>query len=524
MAFSVVIKICQKFSNFLKISKNLQAIAFGCLLTLAFAPFDFWPVLFCSVSYIFFLLNNAESKKQAFWLGFCFAFGFFVSSIYWISASLLIDAKQFAWLIPFAITLIPALLSLYYGLSFLVFFLVTKKITLNIWQKCLLFSALWLASEGLRATLFSGFAWNLLGYISLSMPYIAQTADLFGVYGISFLLCFCSFLPFVLFLKKKKKEHWQYIIVALFVLLVSAIYGYVRLHQTKSGESKKWQFRLVQANIPQSAKWEEEDKINNLNKHLKLSQNNDHLDAVIWPETAVPFVISSLNKEQLQKALNSSIPPAGSLISGLVYVDYQNSDLQVFNSAFNLSKQEIQLYHKHHLVPFGEYVPLQKYLNFLFLSEEINKITGGAVSFSQGLGPQTLLGNDFTFSPLICYEVIFGTQIINRNKLPDILINLTNDGWFGSTIGPYQHLAHAQMRAIEYRLPMLRVAGTGISANIDEYGNILNQIPLQTEGFLDVVVQKSQLHSVYAKFGLLPFSILLLILFCLMIKIKNDIN
>jgi apolipoprotein N-acyltransferase len=169
-------------------------------------------------------------------------------------------------------------------------------------------------------------------------------------------------------------------------------------------------------------------------------------------------------------------------------------------------------------------VPLQKYLNFLFLSEEINKITGGAVSFSQGLGPQTLLGNDFTFSPLICYEVIFGTQIINRNKLPDILINLTNDGWFGSTIGPYQHLAHAQMRAIEYRLPMLRVAGTGISANIDEYGNILNQIPLQTEGFLDVVVQKSQLHSVYAKFGLLPFSILLLILFCLMIKIKNVIN
>ena len=150
-------------------------------------------------------------------------------------------------------------------------------------------------------------------------------------------------------------------------------------------------------------------------------------------------------------------------------------------------------------MPFGEYVPLQKYFHFLFLSEELKKITEDAVNFSQGTGPQTLLANNFSFSPLICYEVIFSTKIIDKKNPPDILINLTNDGWFGKTIGPYQHLAHTQMRAIEYRKPLLRVAGTGISAYINEYGKIVNHIPLQKSGFLDVKVYQSQLNSLYAK-------------------------
>ena len=212
-----------------------------------------------------------------------------------------------------------------------------------------------------------------------------------------------------------------------------------------------------------------------------------------------PFAVSNLNTNQLQQSLQSAIPKNGSLISGLVYVDYQNSDLQIFNSTVHLKNQESEFYHKHHLVPFGEYVPLQKYFHFLFLSEELKKITEDAVNFSQGTGPQTLLANNFSFSPLICYEVIFSTKIIDKKNPPDILINLTNDGWFGKTIGPYQHLAHTQMRAIEYRKPLLRVAGTGISAYINEYGKIVNHIPLQKSGFLDVKVYQSQLNSLYAK-------------------------
>jgi apolipoprotein N-acyltransferase len=483
----------------LNLSHNLQAVIVGCLFTFAFSPFDCWPIVFVVIGYVFFLLNMAKNKKQAFWLGFSFAFAFFVSSIYWISASLLVDAKQFAWLIPFAITLIPALLSVYYGLSFMVFFILNNKISCNIWQKTLLFSVLWLASELLRATLFSGFAWNLLGYVSLSMPYIAQTADIWGVYGLTFILCFCSISFWVIFTKHKNKDHWQYLCVVVFILTTCLLYSYLRLNQAMPKNNTIWQFRLIQANIPQSEKWEEEDKIKNLDKHIKLSKNNNHLDAVIWPETAFPFLVSSLNKEQLQKTLTGAIPPQGSLISGLVYVDYQNSDLQIFNSAFNLDQHTTQLYHKHHLVPFGEYVPLQKYFNFLLLSEELQKITGDAMSFSEGIGPQTLFGKNFSFAPLICYEVVFSTKIIDKNNNPDILINLTNDAWFGNTIGPYQHLAHAKMRAIEYRKPMLRVAGTGISAHINEYGKILNQIPLNKEGFLDVKVQKSELNSLYAK-------------------------
>ena len=490
----------QKYiQKFLQLPQNILAIFCGFFLTLSFAPFDFWPTMFVAISFIFFLLQKTATKKQAFWLGFCFAFAFFVSSIYWISASLLVDAEHFAWLIPFAVTLIPALLAIYYGLIFMIFFILNQKIKLNIWQQALLFSFLWLVAEIARSTLFSGFSWNLLGYVSLSMPYIAQTADIWGVYGLSFCLCFCSIFGVILFYKHKQKQHWQYFSFAIFILIFCIAYGLLRLNQTKTNTGKTWQFRLVQANIPQSAKWEEADKLKNLNLHMQLSQNNSHLDAVIWPETAIPFAVSNLNTNQLQQSLQSAIPKNGSLISGLVYVDYQNSDLQIFNSAVHLKNQESEFYHKHHLVPFGEYVPLQKYFHFLFLSEELKKITEDAVNFSQGTGPQTLLANNFSFSPLICYEVIFSTKIIDKKNPPDILINLTNDGWFGKTIGPYQHLAHTQMRAIEYRKPLLRVAGTGISAYINEYGKIVNHIPLQTQNFLDVKVSQSQLNSLYAK-------------------------
>lgn len=494
MLFCNQIKYIQKL-----LPQNILAMLCGCLLTLSFAPFNFWPTIFVAIGFVFYLLQNIINKKQAFWLGFCFSFGFFVSSIYWISASLLVDAKNFAWLIPFAITLIPALLATYYGLIFTIFSTLQQKFTLNIWQKTLLFSLLWLVAEITRSTLFTGFSWNLLGYVSLSMPYLAQTADIWGVYGLSFCLCFCSIFSITWFNQYEKKEYWQYFGLVAFILAFCLSYGFLRINHTKTATSKTWKFRLVQANIPQSAKWEEADKLNNLNLHIKLSQNNNHLDAVIWPETAIPFAVSNLNINQLQQSLQSAIPKNGSLISGLIYLDYTNSDLQIFNSAVHLNNEKSEFYHKHHLVPFGEYVPLQKYFHFLFLDETVKKITNDAVNFSQGTGPQTLFANNFSFSPLICYEVIFSTKIINQKNPPDILINLTNDGWFGKTIGPYQHLAHAQMRAIEYRKPLIRVAGTGISAYINEYGKIVNHIPLQETKFLDVEVHKSQLNSLYAK-------------------------
>jgi len=494
MLFCNQIKYVQKL-----LPQNILAMLCGCILTLSFAPFDFWPTIFVAISFVFYLLQNSTNKKEAFWLGFCFAFAFFVSSIYWISASLLVDAKHFAWLIPFAITLIPALLATYYGLIFIIFTVLKQKFKLNIWQKALLFSLLWLIAEIARSTLFSGFSWNLLGYVSLSMPYIAQTADIWGVYGLSFCLCFCSIFSITWFNQRKQKEYWQYFGFATFIMIFCLLYGFFRLNYIKTTTNKTWQIRLVQANIPQSTKWEETDKLKNLNHHIQLSQNNSHLDAIIWPETAIPFAVSNLNTHQLQQSLQSAIPKNGSLISGLIYIDYQNSDLQIFNSAIHLNNQKSEFYHKHHLVPFGEYVPLHKYFHFLFLDETLKTITNDAVNFSQGTGPQTLFANNFSFSPLICYEVIFGTKIINKQNPPDILINLTNDGWFGKTIGPYQHLAHAQMRAIEYRKPLLRVAGTGISAYINEYGKVVNHIPLQETKFLDVEVHESQLNSLYTK-------------------------
>jgi len=502
------------------------AFLLGGLLTLTFAPFYYWPLLFVAIGGIFLLLESAKSTansskvaiKTGFCLGFCFGFGFFTTSLYWICASLLIDAVSFAWLIPFALTLIPALLACYFAVVFAVFVYLSIRNNYNFWQKSILFSLLWLVAELLRSLLFSGFPWNLLGYTSLSFGYLSQIADLFGVYGVSFLLCWWSLL-LIAVKYNSDRSIFRYLATTIISIALSFGYGYYKI-SNRPNDNKVLNIRLVQANIPQAMKWQEDEKINNLNKYLDLSskQPNDHLDAVIWPETALPFAVSNLNQGDLSQALARAIPPNGNLITGLVSLNYQQQNLQIFNSIASIDRNSnINIYHKHHLVPFGEYVPLQQYLSFLFLDKVIETITDGAVGFNAGKGPATIVANNFSFSPLICYEVIFSNKAINNKQQPDLFINATNDGWFGNTIGPYQHLAHAQMRAIEYGLPLLRVAGTGISAYINQYGIVVDKIDLQQQGVIDVKVDNWRQQTIYARFGNL---LLVILLFCLLLLKK----
>ena len=510
---------------------NFFALIAGAFVVLAFAPFHFFVAAIISLSVFYFLLEKATKKKEIFWLGFFFGFGHFLCGIYWIAISLLVDASQFAWLIPFALTLIPSALALYLALFALSYkFFVTKFNFEKTYQKILIFALCWLFFEILRSVLFTGFPWNLLGYVWMFSEGQMQLASVFGIFGLTVFAVLISLFP-TLFLnakgRKKKSEIFFgdkiFAAILILFLVVNVVFGLFHIDEKSLINDHKTTLRLVQANIKQEMKWDQKEKYQNFLKHIELtnSKNLDEVDAVIWSETSVPYVID--DSPELLHKLSLAVPAQGNLITGGLRLEYGDSAKteisNAWNSAFVLSKNKVtQTYDKHHLVPFGEYVPLQKFLPF------IDKITGGGVGFSKGEGAKTLLMDDFSFSPLICYEAIFTQEVIDKNNRPDLFINLTNDAWFGSSSGPYQHFDMTKMRAVEYGISLVRVAGTGISAFIDPFGRVVAKIGLNEEGIVDVDLIKNSNSTIYRDYGFLPLLILIgLMLLSLVISAKKRI-
>lgn len=506
-----------KIKNIFK--NNYIALFAGALCALAFAPFHFFPAAMISLTIFYFLLDEKNTRREIFWCGFFYGYGFFLAGIYWIAISLLVDAAQFAWLIPFALTLIPAALALYMALLALTYKFLARKISLHKpYQKILLFSLCWTFFEILRATLFTGFPWNLLGYMWMFNLKISHAAAIFGIYGLSILAALFSLLP-VLFLNNTKFKKFSTLLfgdkvlaaATLSSVLLALIFGHFDINESKLLRDPQSKLRLVQANIKQEMKWNPDEKLKNLAKHIAMtnSKSLENVKAVIWSETSVPYVID--DNPGLLMNLRYGVPTDGVLITGGLRVEYADEDRRevkgVWNSVFVLNKSGVvDHYDKHHLVPFGEYIPFHKFFPF------VDKITGGGEGFSEGEGAQTLLTESFSFSPLVCYEVIFSDEVVNKKLRPDLLVNLTNDAWFGNSSGPYQHFDMAVMRAIEYGIPLVRVAGTGISAFIDPFGRVVAKLDLNEEGVIDVDLVKNTASTIYADYGYLPLILLVLIM------------
>jgi apolipoprotein N-acyltransferase len=498
-------KLKLKINKFLQNYPKFLAIISGSICALAFAPLNFFIVLLISLPILYFLLEENNSKKDIFMRGFCFGFGYFLSGIYWIAISLLVDAQKFAWLIPFALTIIPGFLALYFGFLAIAYRFIINKVCLKFhYQKILILAILWVIFEALRSTLFSGFSWNLLGYAWLFSIYSSQSASLFGVYFLSFLAVISALLPVILFDKKAIKADKNFAFITIFILLINFTFGFFTIKNSNIITHSQDKIRLVQANIKQEIKWQEDERYNNFLKHIELTRSMplDNVKAVIWAETSIPYIIE--NDSKIMPLLKLAIPKDGELITGGLRVERSNKNeiSKVFNSVFMINALGINAtYDKHHLVPFGEYVPLQRFFSFLFIDEVIDKITGSGMGFSAGNGAQTLEAKHFSFNPLICYEVIFSREVVAKNQHPDLFINVTNDAWFGNSSGPYQHLAISQMRAIEYSTPLIRVAGTGVSASIDSNGNIVEKIDLNQEAVVDVELLKKGNYSFYHQYG-----------------------
>lgn len=475
----------------------------GSITALTFAPYYWIGIAPITYSVLFWYLNQKQPKKSLFKIGFAFGSGLGIFSTLWITNALMIDGGRFFYLAPLSWIAMGVLFGLFIGLP--AYFSGYFKIGVI---RLLAFASLMTVFEWVRSWFLTGFPWNLTGAVWENVLPILQSASVVGVYGLTFItISACSTLAF---LPKKKP-----LVTALLVL--SALYGLGswRLYNANSDTVWGIKLRLVQPNIAQTLKWDPKEAENSFMKLIHLSrQNNDKITHVIWPEAAVPFI---LNREPYERArLIQAVQQGGTLIVGGMR---QSGPDTYANSLFVLNDlAEITAVHdKAHLVPFGEYVPFREFLPF----EHLLPIAQDLTTSGKGIKTLTDLKTP-AIGPLVCYEVIFSGRVTDSKKRPEWLVNLTNDGWYGDSAGPYQHLGMAKMRAVEEGLPLARAANTGITAVFDGYGRAIGQTQLNTSTVLDTDLPTALPPTLYSRLGIwIPVGFSLLLLIFLRIRQKQ---
>jgi apolipoprotein N-acyltransferase len=491
----------------------------GAASVLAFAPIHAWPVLFLTFGGIVWLLDGCHAAHEALWprlkcaglIGFWFGFGYFLAGFYWIAEAFLVEPWRHGWLIPFVMTAMPGGMAL--------FFAAACALAMWLWRPgagrvFALAVALGLA-EFARGHVLTGLPWNLIGYGLLATLPLMQLAALFGVYALSLLAVLLFASPAAMFAPsgsglEGRKGTAALAGLLLLLLGVGYVWGERRLEAAEA-TSTGIRLRIVQANIDQAEKWRPENSDEIFTDYLDLTKTGgpgalDGIDIVIWPETAVPFFLDDAPDALL--AIGAVLPARSSLVVGSArFVDERDAQgelesRRIYNSLLVIDDQGrvIGGYDKIHLVPFGEYLPFQDFLESLGFMQ----LTGVRGGFSVGRGPRLLtIPGAPPARPLICYEIIFPDEITETSPRPGWLLNVTNDAWFGSSAGPYQHFHQAQIRAVEQGLPVARAANTGISAVIDPYGRILAEIGLGERGVIDADLPKVGPQTPVVQFGII---------------------
>ncbi|MEA1649667.1 apolipoprotein N-acyltransferase [Nitrospirillum sp. BR 11164] len=500
------------------------AALLGGLATLAMPPVNAVPVLWLAFPGLIWLLDGVERPAAAFWTGLAFAFGHFVLSLYWVGEALLVFPR-FWPMLPFAVAGLPFLLGLFVGTGTLLWWGLVRRFRLAGVARCLLFAVLWTVVEYVRGHAFTGFPWNLMGYVWVGLPGPAQVGSLIGVYGLSLLTVLPASLPAVL--ADGGRRPWMAPVAGLGLVILMAIYGVARVPAGEAPLVPGVMLRLVQPNIAQTDKWNADAELDHVRLLLALSRQPQPpgqapITTLVWPETAVPYLLE--DEPELLKAVGQVTPRGGLTLTGSLRLTpagapgAQDGTDTYWNSlvVVNDQGQALGHYDKAHLVPFGEYTPLRRWLPL----RAVALVSPGNSILGSGPGPSTLdLPGLPPASPLICYEVIFpGMVTAQEAGTADAakgrsrwLLNVTNDAWFGRTAGPHQHLAIATMRAIEEGLPLVRAANTGISAVVDPYGRELGHLALGSRGVLDLPLpQSTPRPTPYARWGDGPLAALLL--------------
>lgn len=496
--------------NALSIKKKyLVAFALGIFSTLAMPPVFFWPILFLTFPALIWLMDsihaNEESSlkgdqrnslriksKKQFLVGWFFGFGYFLVSLYWLGSSFLVEPEKFAWALPLAVILLPAALGLFYAIPLLIGSLIWSKGP----ERLLTFSIVIFSSDWLRGHILTGFPWNLIGHSLTGQLAMMQNVAVFGIYGLSAIAALIFAAPATLAclsnnseVNQRSQASFLPILFSIFVLSGMFIFGQNRV--SMAGPTKfieGIEFVLIQPNISQKDKVDISKRPKALLKTIELTETLPPLDKdkfqqriIIWPETAVPF---ALNKApQILERLDKLLPKGSTLITGAFHVEQEakidniKNSYKVYNSLFVINDQGqiTSIYDKNHLVPFGEYLPFPQLLRSIGLQALADERGG----FQTGPEPKPVhLPNGPSFLPSICYEAIFPLKDTISQEGANWLLNISNDGWFGNTVGPHQHLHQVKIRSVETGLPMVRVVNGGISSVYDGIGRVIKKTSL----------------------------------------------
>lgn len=493
----------------------------GILLAASFPTLNLHLLAWISLVPLFFALKG-QSVKTGFWLGGIFGIVYFAGTIHWVTNSV----HFYGGISIIPASLITLLLSAYCALYPALFGAAAVHLRKN--QGAFFFlaaPALWTALELARTYVFSGFPWSLLGYSQyLALPVI-QIADITGVYGVSFLIVLVNAAAFESVMERKR---YPLLIIAAVVMALVLGYGFVKLRAPEGSE--KITVSVIQGNIEQDKKWDPAYQAETFGVYTRLTREalKDHPDLVLWPETATPFyfganspVDSAMTSTLVSFVRQNKVPL---FFGSPTYEVKPNRAIYGRNSAFLLSAdgQVEGIYHKIHLVPFGEYVPLKSVLFF------VEKMVQAIGDFQAGTSytVMTIPHQQSTtlVSTVICYEIIF-PDLVRKfvNEGATVITTITNDAWFGRTAAPFQHFSMAVLRAVENRVPVARAANTGISGFIDAKGNILATSGIFTVARLTHTLTPGFERSFYTRNGdLFSYACVIITLLLLAIKPRSS--
>ena len=528
--------------------RRITAFFCGAVGALAMAPFDLFPAVLVPLCAAVWLIDGSVTRQggsrssglfstllsaaaAGWWLGF----GFFTAGLWWIGAAFLVEADKFAWALPIAVLGLPALLAVFTALGFALSALIWS----TGWSRVLALAVGLGGAEFARAHVLTGFPWNEWGMALGGNVVLAQIAAAVGLHGLTLITIVLFALPAVAFEKTRagRRRRGGFVVLAALGLASLAGFGLWRLAQAPAGMVPGVKLRIVQPNLPQDDQFRGENRAAIVDNYLALSDRATSpgtpglagVTHLVWPESAFPFVLSR-DREMLRR-IGSALPSGAVLLTGAARVREEGTSeasrtprtphflnsIQVVTSDGEI----VSTADKVHLVPFGEYVPFASLLETIGITHFVH-IPGGFEPGSRRAGMD--IPNLPRVAPMICYEAIFSGEVMPVDAdlhRPGLLLNVTNDGWFGRTSGPYQHFSQARLRAIEEGLPLVRAANSGISAIVDPYGRVLGSLPLGVADVLDGPLPNPLPAPIFSRHPAWPFPILLVILLLVAVSARR---
>ena len=493
--------------------ETLLLLIVGGFTSLSLPPFNFPLINFLTLSiffvFLFKRLNSKVSKKKFFYYGWFFGFSYFFFSLYWITISLTFDAGLI-FLVPVALILIPAFLALFYGLISFFFNLIRPK---NIISAFFTFSLLFGVIEFLRGTILTGFPWNLIVYAFSENIKFISIISLIGTYSLNLIVISLFIIPAIFILRKSKIE----IVLTIIMLILPCLFFIYGTFQKKEFLSKNYiinshTIRIIASNIDLKRFYDDTSAEEVINELILISKpDKTKRIFFLWPEGIIPNTY--LDQIQLYKDEFSDDFNENHIIGLGVTKREIKDDKKIYFNSFSILDNNLNLlenYDKNKLVPFGEFLPLEKFLKKI----GFKAITNNFGSFTNGNDREIIEINnksyEFSFLPLICYEIIYSGNL-SENFNYDFIANISEDGWFGKSIGPKQHFAHSIFRAIENGKYVIRAANNGMSALINPLGEIEKKINYGENGYIDFEERKNMDKTFFSKYGNIIFLILILL-------------